>query len=246
MKRIQKLLRNETTLQRLKGYATFGIMITLLTLGMMGFVGIYFTMMSEFSKKQMGVKNQAFYIALAGAEYGMKQFYLSLDPTVVEPGKSLSEGTFIISYSDPVVTVTGRLASAQHSLSFNRPSDAKCTPFDTSSVILDGNDKIHHIYFQKNCLFSTIIDKMRLTWNPDNGEKVQKVRLENDYVYNNPTGQGSGELLELTDFTVTTSGVQTISKIEFDPVNNVSGKTFTLVVYFKDGSDTGPLNFGPL
>lgn len=229
-----------------RGYHVFGTIIAIFVLALIGGAILYTSVISEIAKKMSGSKAQAFYIAQAGAEYAMKKFRHPASPVVTEPGKSFSNGTFVISYADPLVTVTGRWGEARHTSQFNRPTDAECTPLDASSAILDGASKIHHIYFEKDCLTQTIIDKMRLSWTPDNGEKIEKVRIDNSYVlYDNTGGQGSGELLELNDYTLSDSTTHEFSKMEFRMSDNLAGKTFTLTVTFKDGSESSPLVFTP-
>lgn len=229
-----------------RGFSAFGVMIALLTLGVMGMVAIYESLMGETSKVENWRKNQAFYIAQAGVEYSLKEIYLSNSPVIAEPGKSFANGSFIVSFSDPVVTVTGRLGSSNHVIQYNTPSQADCLSFNTATAQLDGNDKIHHIYITKICYSTIIIDKMTLSWNPNTGQKVTKVRIDNDYVYNNPLGAVSGTLLELTNYTVTGAVNEDISKIEFDSNINTSPLTeFTLTVTFADASTTSAMVFTP-
>lgn len=229
-----------------RGYHVFGTMVAIFILALIGGVVLYTAIVSEIAKKMSGSKAQAFYTAQAGAEYAMKKFYQPASPVVSEPGKGFTNGTFVISYADPTVTVTGRWGDTNHTSQFNRPSDAKCTSIDAASAVLDGASKIHHIYFEKDCLTQVIIDKMTLSWSPDGGERIEKIRIDNSYVlYDNTGGQGSGELLELNNYTVTDSAPHDFSKIEFRMSDNLAGKTFTLTITFNDGSQSTPLVFAP-
>lgn len=229
-----------------KGFSVFGIFVAILILSLASFAVLYTTVVGEIAKVDEWVKGQAFYVAQAGAEYAMKKIYASTSPAVAEPGKSFASGTFIITYASPLVTVTGRVGNAKHILQFDEPDQADCVTFNTASANLDGNDKIHHIYFTKTCLTQIVIDKITLSWNPDTGQKCKKVRIENTYVYNDPTGLGSGSLFELSDYTVSTASQQDFSKIEFDSNINTSPLTqFTLTVHFGDGSQTSAMTFTP-
>lgn len=229
-----------------KGISTFGIFVAILILSLASLAVLYNTIVGEVAKVDQWVKGQAFYIAQAGAEYAMKKIYAGTSPAVAEPGKSFANGTFIITYASPQVTVTGRIGNAKHILQFDEPDQADCITFDTASAQLDGNDKIHHIYFEKTCLESLVIDKITLSWNPNGGQNCEKVRIENSYVYNDPTGLPSGSLFELSDYTVDNANNQDFSKIEFDSNINTSPLTqFTLTVHFGDGSQTSPMTFTP-
>ncbi len=229
-----------------KGISVFGIFVAILILSLASFAALYTTVVGEIAKVDEWVKGQAFYIAQGGAEYAMKKIYASTTPAVAEPGKSFANGTFIITYASPLITITGRVGNAKHTIQFNEPDQADCVSFNTASAILDGNDKIHHIYFTKTCLTQIVIDKITLSWSPNGGQKCKKVRIENTYVYNNPTGLGSGSLFELSDYTVTSASQQDFSKIEFDSNINTSPLTqFTLTVQFGDGSQTSAMTFTP-
>ncbi len=228
-----------------KGFSTLGIMISLLALTMMSLTALYQTVSGKFGQAASWTQTQCSYIAQAGIEYAMRQLYLGQNPSLAEPGKSFSGGSFVINYTKPNVAVTGRMGNCQKNIQFTSPTEGECISFDTASANLDGNNKVHHIDMHKKCLSSITLDKISLSWTNNTGEKVNNVRIENNYVYNNVAGAGSGAILELSDYTFNSSSTQEISKIEFDPANNVAGKTMTLVAYFSDGSQSSPVSFLP-
>lgn len=228
-----------------KGFSILAVVLAMLILSIMGLTVGYLTAVGEISNTNQISSVEAYYIAQTGVEYSIKQIYDAITNTVnvPEPGITVGQGSFIVSQVNTSITITGRLGNANRVLHVSSPSNADCTPFDISHANLDMNDTLHHIYFNKTCLQTTVIDKMQMSWTPDNGEKIQKVRIENTYVYNNAAGQGSGEILELADYTVTNASQQEISKIQFN--NTISGKIFTLTMIMVDGS-TRKMNFGPV
>lgn len=220
-----------------KGFSILAVVLAILVLGIMGLSVAYLTAVGEVSNTNALDSTEAYYVAQAGAEYGIKQIYNSTTNTVSvgEPGTALGHGTYIISQTARTITSTGRVGNAKRTFTVTSPSEADCTPFDVSHVTVDDSNKLHHIYFNKTCLATTVIDKIQMSWQPNNGQKIEKVRIENTYVYNNSAGQGSGEILELADYAITTASRQDFSKIEFDNDINDS-MIFTLVVIMSDGS----------
>ncbi len=231
--------------QKCSGFSILAVILVMLVLSIMGLTVGYLTAVSEMSNTNQMSSVKAYYIAAAGVEYSIKQIYDAAANTVnvPEPGMAVGSESFIVSQVNTSITITGRSGNANRVLHVSSPSNADCTPFDVSHANLDMNDTLHHIYFNKTCLQTTVIDKMQMSWIPDNGEKIQKVRMGNTYVYNNAAGQGSGQILELADYTVNDASQQEISKIQFN--NTISGKTFTLTMIMIDGS-TRKMTFGPV
>ena len=228
------------------GMATgIGVYIAMLLIGMMASVILYHTLMSEKAKKNEWVRIQSFYMAQAAAEYALKKVNNNQDPSVSYPGKNIENGSFTISYSEPVISIQGKTGDGLYALSVKKPSMADCTPFDTSSVQLDSDDKIHHINFKKECLGSTQIDKAIISWTPNNGQQAKAFRIDNNYKYQAPPSPllSSGNIMELQDFTLNDDDTYAISKIEFNAP--ISGATFTMSIIFSDGSQTAPLTFTP-
>ena len=232
-----------TPINNQNGFSSVAAVMTLILLSITGLTVGYLTAVGEEEKTSQLSGAEAYYIAHAGSEHAIKKIYSSESPLVSEPGIDFGRGSFIVAQSGNVLTITGRSGNATRTMSMTSPTQADCTPFDVSNAIMDGNDKLHHIYFNKICLTQTTVDKMILSWTPDNGEKVEKVRIENTYVYNNPLGQGSGELLELANYTVNNANQNEISKIEFD--SSMEDNIFTLTIIMLDQS-TREATFGPL
>ncbi len=228
-----------------KGFSILAVVLAILVLGIMGLSIAYLTAVGEVSKTNALDSTEAYYVAQAGAEYGIKQIYDSAANTVsvTEPGTTIGHGTYIISQSARTITSTGRVGNAKRTFTVTSPSEADCTPFDVSHANIDSAGTLHHIYFNKTCLATTAIDKMTLSWTPNGGEKIQKVLIDNSTVYNNPSGATSGTLLELADYVLNNGSQHDFSKIEFN--KKLSGTfTFTLTITMSDQS-TRTMTFTP-
>ncbi|RMF55796.1 hypothetical protein D6745_01100 [Candidatus Woesearchaeota archaeon] len=82
------------------------------------------------------------------------------------------------------------------------------------------------------------IDKIRVSWTPDNGEKLEAVVFENEFKFWDYTGitetvgkQGSGSMIEGVDYRLKKDGSVKIDKLAFD--KNMLGKKLTIEIFFR-------------
>lgn len=86
------------------------------------------------------------------------------------------------------------------------------------------------------------IDKIRMTWSPNNNEKVTIIELDGNRIYNNAIGSQSGLEIDVTDSLFSNSNNHLFSVTFSDPMyvfgNPGALKTLTFLVTFTDGSST--------
>lgn len=226
------------------GMSVFGAMVSIFILGMIGSAALYLSVISETGKQDNWVSSMSGYIAQAGAEYAMKKYYEgNATVSVIEPGKSFADGTFIISESgsSPNITVSvdGRFGTAIKKISFKKPDHAKCTVWDTATTALSPNTRIHQLYFKKVCLDQIIVDKITVSWNPTTGGPLN--RIDFDAVTQFSGSKNSGELIEIVNYVVSNTN-QRNTEIYFD--TDMTGKTFTIQFTMEDTTLTSK-TFGP-
>ena len=182
-------------------------------------------------------------VTQAGIEYGVKKIYEGSSPIVAEPGKNFSRGNFIISQSGRTLTITSRVGEVSVVRRMDSPTEADCTRIDISSVNVVGNDdRLSGIQIRKVCLVQVVLDKVTFAWTPDDGERLKKIKIENATVYNNPAGDPSGTLLDITNYVMNNNNQNNMNHVEFN--DEIEDKTFTMTLTFGDGT-TLAVTFSP-
>ncbi len=211
------------------GMSTFGAMVSIFILGMIGSAALYLSVVSESGKEANWISSMSSYIAEAGAEYAMKKYYDGNGTvSIVTPGKDFANGTFIIveQGSSPNITVQidGRFGTASKKISFKKPTEAKCLSFDTSTAQLTPNTKLKQVYFKKSCLATITIDKIKVSWTTNSGETMSDITFQGSSQNISPP-RSSGDLIEITNYILSDSNQKEII-IDFN--NDMNGKTFTI------------------
>lgn len=218
-----------------KGISAVGAALTLLILAALGAVLTYVVATSSVGKGNHISSVQAFYVTQAGIEYGVKRIYEGQNETVNPPGMSFGPGSFTVSRSGRTLTVTGTVGNAVRVYHVDSPTEADCTVIDAKDPELTKGDKrVGKIHVRKICLVTTTIDKMTLSWDPNNGEKLKEIKIEDLIVYSNPAGATSGTLLDIADYILSNPNKNTINWFEFD--SKMKKKTFTLSLTMGDGT----------
>lgn len=221
-----------------RGVSAFGAMIALLTLSMVGLTAAYLTMMGEVGKESNFVSLQAYYIAQAGGEYALKQYYDGNDTvSIVEPGKDFGGGSFLLEESGSPTDVksTGRFGKGIRDFKIRKPNMGKCTSFNAGSVLVAPNNKIKQVYFSKKCLASIIVDKVTISWTTDGGEKIDQFSFQGANQYTQPPQKSSGDLIDIPNYTVSDGANKEII-IDFDPANDMRNKSVTILFTMSDAS----------
>lgn len=217
------------------GVSAIAAALTLLILAALGAVLTYLVAAGSVGRMNHLSAAQAFYVTQAGIEYAVKKVYEGENEIVPPPGINFGEGSFTVSRSGPTLTITGTVGEAERVHSVDSPTEADCTVIDTNNTNLTKGDKrIGGVSFRKICLAQITIKQMQLSWIPDNGERLEEIKIEEDIIYTNPLGAPSGTLLEVTDVVITSPNSNTINWFEFDLSMEDKEVTLTFIM----GDDT--------
>jgi hypothetical protein len=162
-------------------------------------------------------QDQANFVNTAGIEYAMKRIYDAKD---IDAGDiDFGAGTFRVSQSGSLLTVTSVVGAAQVSHQVSLPNMAGCLDIDTSEVHThyDGS-YISRIYLVKKCGDAVILDKMNLSWEPDNEESYDKARLSSSShrrIYDGPPRVRSGQEIDIIDTTMRYNKKHKLKDIRF-------------------------------
>lgn len=174
-------------------------------------------------------------VTQAGIEYGVKKIYEGQSPVVAEPGINFGRGNFIIVQSGRTLTITSRVGEVSVVRRMDSPTEADCTRIDVSSVnVVGDNERLSGIQIRKVCLAQVVIDRVTFAWTPDDGEELTKIKIENATVYNNPAGDPSGTLLDITNYVMNNNNQNNMNHVEFN--DEIEDKTFTMTLIFGDGT----------
>lgn len=222
-----------------RGFAILGVLIAMLTLGFFGQSLVYMVGTYQDVIGNQLEFNTAFYESQAGLEYGLKKTYAGESSAA---GMNFGSGSFAVTEDASTITSVGRSGDAEVTQTIDKPKQKDCVNLDVGHA--DADDKqLKHIQLSKNCLVQVMVDKVMFSWAPDNGERLKKIRIESDVVFNDPLGAVSGTLIDIADFVLTNPQVKNFNEIRFD--TDMEGKTFTMTLVMGDGSWTTVQTFTP-
>jgi len=218
-----------------KGISTIATLLMLMSLTVIGLVLAYLVSAGLESRNNYLLSQQAFYVTQAGIEHAVKKIYEGESETVSPPGKVFGTGSFTVSRSGRTLTVTGTVHNTVRVHNVDSPTQAECMTIEIENFNLQQNETvISQVTFRKVCLTSITINQMTLSWTPDNGERLKKIRIENATIYDNPAGSSSGTLLDTADYTTPVGNNNVINKIEWD--SSMEDKEITITFYMGDAS----------
>lgn len=225
------------TFNDIKGVSALTSLLILFSLLAMGLVIAHIVAKGELSRANFLLTKKAEYVSLAGMEYGVKRIYDGQSEIVAPPGVTFGPGSFTISRSGRTLTVTGTVGEAVRVHKLDSPTQADCTEMDASNAKFHNNGKrLSDINFRKLCLTQIIVDKMRISWVPNAGQRITKIKIAST-VYDNPAGTPSGTLLETVDYTATGGQNHVINAIDFNSaLDENNNTTFTLEFILGDGT----------
>lgn len=219
-----------------KGISIVGAVFTLLILAVFGASVVTLVSSDHESRRRMIEKEQAFYSAQAGLEYAVHEINYGGYP--VQTNKAIGEGRFtvLIDYPSHNVSVTGISGDTNkvHQITKN-PMGADCLVVNTVGASLGGvKTDLQGITLQKICLNAITIASIVVSWSNPAGEKVTKVTIDNNILYNNVTGTASGIPIDIADFSMSDSATHTINLIQFS--SGMSNKPITITFNLSDTS----------
>lgn len=220
-----------------KGVSILGAVLTLFILAIFGAAIVSLTSTEQEIRRRHIEKEQAFYEAMAGLEYAVREVVNGGYPVVTN--KVLGRGSFTttIDPSQHIVRSTGTSGDVTKSYQItmnNLGGDCLNINNDQMTVVGPNKTDMKANTIKKLCNNALTIDKFQFTWSPNNGEKVTLIKVENNTVFNNVAGAGSGEVIDIPDYTITGGVAHQINLIQF--TNNMLNKQFTMTIYLSDTS----------
>lgn len=219
-----------------RGISIVGTVFALIILGVLGAALVGLVAMDQESRMRSIFREKAFYAVQAGFEYALREIKEGGYPLVT--GKAIGSSTFNVSIraSERKITVAGSSESAgkTHSITTDRLA-FDCADIDSSGMIVGGTsgDELQNINITRTCLNAINVASMKISWSPNMGETVQRIRIGGTDVYDDIGGSESGETIDITDTRVETSS--RINVIEFS--SGISGRNVTIDLIFTDSSE---------
>lgn len=184
--------------------------------------------------------DQANFTNYAGLEYGMKRYYEGKNPAAGRV--SFGSGSFRITQSGPVMQVTGLAGESQVDHQVSLPTQANCLEVDTSEAHTHHRGmELARIWLIKKCGTVVELDRMILSWSPDQGECYDKARLDSvrqNRIFDAPPCATSGMLVDLINPQMTRNQKHKFKDIEFPRDMRSPERSFRLQFFLKDGSQT--------
>ncbi|MBI4366604.1 MAG: hypothetical protein HY543_07285 [Deltaproteobacteria bacterium] len=223
--------------RRERGFSIIGTVLTLLALA--GFGGAVVGIVAEEQDIRGAEYNasRAFYTAMAGLEYGLREVTTGGFPNVTNKGFAF--GTFTTAV-DPVartLTATGNVGGAQRRYRVTIPQLAgDCAAVDGQGAnpVGPAKDEINRVKLRKSCMSAVRIDRTTVSWVPDGGQRLQRLEYDGDVVYDNPTGVNSGIEVDHDDIVIMDGSEHQFSRLIFTA--DITETTMTVMVRFSDGS----------
>ncbi|MBI2092688.1 MAG: hypothetical protein HYY43_00070 [Deltaproteobacteria bacterium] len=220
-----------------RGISIIGAVFTLLILGIFGAAMVSIVTTDQEVRRRQVEKEQAFYEVQAGLEYATREIKKGGYPIVTN--KQLAKGAFTttIDYPTHVIFSTGTAGdvSKTHQITNNQMgADCITITYDSASLAPPAYTDLRGIMLRKMCNDAVTIDKIQLTWVADGGEKVTRIEIESNAVYDNLAGSISGGIVDIADYSLTSVDYYQINLIRF--TGNVSNKQLTMVLYMTDSS----------
>ncbi len=226
------------TRNRQRGSATLIAVLGMFLLSGIGISSVSMVATGEAARISTMAANQAYDIAQAGVEFAKNRIDMGINPSV--QNVPFGNGSFSIT-SNPVsgaIYVQGQVAAMD---GVARKTFGLTTNFAKDCVSLDltnahsASSSLEALKINKSCLSTATINDWTISWTPDQQERVVKVQVQGQQLYDDQVGKPSGEVLGASPYTMNNNSVYAINKIEFDDEIQ-AGKTYTITLQMSDGS----------
>ncbi|MBI2067759.1 MAG: hypothetical protein HYT77_07085 [Deltaproteobacteria bacterium] len=183
-------------------------------------------------------QDRANFVNQAGIEYAMKKIYEGRSP--VTGSVRFGPGAFQVAQSGRSLRVSASVGEALVQHVVDLPRQAGCLDIDTSqSHTHYSGRELARIWLVKKCGQEVVLDKMKLSWSPDQGENFTKVRLSSvsqSRLYDAPPNVRSDTKIDLINATMIRNQQYKLKDIWFG-VDMRNNRSFRLTLYFGDGSE---------
>lgn len=213
--------------------------LTLIILGIFGSAIVALVAAEHESRVGQMSMERAFYGVQAGLEYAIREINQGGHPEVTD--KSFGYGTFTVDVNygggNRQIIATGKVGTAQktHQITYNSfGADCLGVNNDTATLTGPGKTDLKAITLKRNCNDAITIDKIRISWDPESGERVTKIKIKNDLVWEDPFGVPSDTTIDIADVVLTGSVAHQVNLIEF--TSGMLGKALTTTYIMSDTS----------
>ncbi len=125
-----------------RGISAVGLMIILIGLSMLAISAVSMMATHQKGQNDFWLQDYAYYVAQAGAEYTLYQYYQGANSVHIVD-KAFESGHFDVEETgispSTLVTVTGRVGDTSKTITFTKPSMAKCLSIDSNSSMASTN-----------------------------------------------------------------------------------------------------------
>ncbi|MBF0492396.1 MAG: DUF4215 domain-containing protein [Deltaproteobacteria bacterium] len=212
------------------GFISVAIVLGLLILGLFAMSSNSVVNDSSTETANNTNKERANYYALAGIEYALRAIDQGQDPNGV---KTFDMGSATLTINGNQITSVGKSDVAQVTRSITTAMSGSCVSMSCNNFHSNGKDLLG-VYVSKACLSHPIIARMKVSFTPDNGEKVSGIQINSQSVYSDATGTKSGTFIDITDYTIpTTPSPDPVDFIRFSS-NIVGAKSYTITSEYTD------------
>lgn len=250
-------------LQKQRGISIIGAIFALIILGIFGAAIV--ALMSAEQEFRAGQLSQdwAFYNVQAGLEYAIREvdqggfetatIEIDQDRCRLVLNKPFGRGSFTVGIdyvegdndcsglggvTSDCIVVSSAVGTVQklHMIT-HFPFAADCLDVNIEDVTLGGinNTDVEEIKLRKVCNEAVTIDKMQISWEPHDGERVALIKIQgNPPAWESIDGVPSGTIIDIEDIRLTGLGVSPINVIRF--TSDMSDKTLTLRYIMTDCS----------
>lgn len=220
-----------------RGISIVGAVFTLIVLGIFGSAIVTLVSTEHEMRASLISEERSFYGVQAGLEYAMREIDQGGFPIVT--GKAFANGSFStsIDFSQHLILVTGTVGGTKNNYRITcTRMGGDCVAIDGSKVSLSGTGKtdLLGLTFKKTCNTAVTIDKIKFVWQPNNGEKVKKIVIDNVPMYDSGSGATSGTLIDISNIKISDSITHQVNLARFS--GSMKNKQMYLVTYLTDST----------
>lgn len=223
------------TIKQQSGYSSIIAVVLLLVFGMSGTTLVDMSSIDARIKSQEMQTAQALQVGNGGIQYALEKIKSGLNPN--NTTKTLGKGEFQI-FTNPQmsqVSVKSTVGEAKTEQVIETPFAKACLNIDTSQTDTT-NNILRKINLKKTCHDAVIITSLAMSWSSGSLDPITDIQMNGAVLYG-PSGTGTdGEIINILDYTINNAGLNQLDYVfsQAIPLPN----TFTLTLFFKDGSET--------
>lgn len=233
-----------------RGISVLGILVSIAVLAAMGTGMAVLVSTNQELRTAQYYSGQAFASAQAGLEVTLGLIYHGATPC--DPlsrsleGDTLLGENIVVSRANNRIYVTASKGTAVTSVSIVDPIPPAQGQYLTVDVTHSKDSsngappaKLIDTSFQlvPGCGTTVTITSMAVSWEPNNGEKVQQIKFDGNNVYSVGGGAGavSGTTIDIVDQTIADAGLHMVDFIRWN--GDIQNRLYTIVFNFADGSN---------